>query len=249
MFEEKLHKIDELQKEIKTIRPLNQNETDQLREYYRIGLVYSSNAIEGNSLTESETKVIIEDGITIGGKTIREHLEVLGHSEAFSFIQSIANKKLFAKKDLLEIHRLFYGKINEKQAGIYRNDRVIVTESSYSFSEPSDIDILMDIFLNNISENYKKMHPVLFSAKVHKDFVFIHPFVDGNGRVARLLMNLILIQNQYLITIIPPVSRHRYIENLEKAHSDDTDFCNFILQCHIEAQKEYIRLLSPTHMN
>jgi Fic family protein len=114
------------------------------------------------------------------------------------------------KKDLLEIHRLFYGKINEKQAGIYRNDRVIVTESSYSFPEPSDIDILMDIFLNNISENYKKMHPVLFSAKVHKDFVFIHPFVDGNGRVARLLMNLILIQNQYLITIIPPVSRHRY---------------------------------------
>jgi Fic family protein len=101
MFEKKLQKIDELQKEIETIRPLNQNELDQLRDYYRIGLVYSSNAIEGNSLTESETKVIIEDGITIGGKTIREHLEILGHSEAFSFIQSIANKKLFAKKGFI----------------------------------------------------------------------------------------------------------------------------------------------------
>ncbi|WP_027362091.1 Fic family protein [Halodesulfovibrio aestuarii] len=243
MFDNELKKINDLQKEINSLRPLDDEEVNQLKEYYRIGLTYSSNALEGNSLTESETKVIIEDGLTIGGKSIKEHLEVLGHSEAFSFIHDIASGELLTEKDLLKIHSLVYGRVDKDQAGVYRDKRIFLSGSKYSFPKPDEVQQLMSEFFYRLSTLKKELHPVILAVQAHKEFVFIHPFVDGNGRVGRLLMNLLLIQAGHLITIIPPVLRSEYIASLEKAHTDDSDFIRFILRCHVEAQKEYLRLV------
>ncbi|SIO30695.1 Fic family protein [Halodesulfovibrio marinisediminis] len=243
MFANELKRIDNLQEEITSLRPLDEDELSQLKEYYRIGLTYSSNALEGNSLTESETKVIIEDGLTIGGKSIKEHMEVLGHSEAFSFIHDIASGNLLSEEDLLKIHSLVYGRIDKDQAGTYREKRIFLSGSKYSFPKPEEVQSLMTDLFSKLPEMKKELHPVVFAAQAHKELVFIHPFVDGNGRVSRLLMNLLLIQAGYLVTIIPPVLRSEYIASLEKAHTNDSDFIKFILRCHIEAQKEYLRLV------
>lgn len=243
MFTKELQRIDQLQNEVQAMRPLDPDEVLQLREYYRIGLTYSSNALEGNSLTESETKVIIEDGLTIGGKSIREHMEVLGHSEAFSFVHSLADGDLFTEDDLLHIHKLVYGRIDAEQAGRYRTKRIFLTGSRHVFPRPEEVSSLMADFFTRLQAMKAMMHPVIFAAKFHKECVFIHPFVDGNGRVARLVMNLLLIQSGYLVTIIPPILRGEYIASLEAAHDDDAEFVRLILRCHIEAQKEYLRLL------
>ncbi len=244
MFDNELKRIDNLQHDINSLRPLDDVELNQLKEYYRIGLTYSSNALEGNSLTESETKVIIEDGLTIGGKSIKEHLEVLGHSEAFSFITDIASNDLLSEKDLLYIHSLVYGRVDKNQAGTYRSQRIFLSGSKYTFPKPDELQQLMTEFFDSLPKLKKELHPVIFAAEAHKKFVFIHPFIDGNGRVARLLMNLLLIQAGHLTTIIPPVLRNEYIASLEKAHTDNSDFFELILRCHIEAQKEYLRLIS-----
>jgi len=112
--------IDVLQKEINSFRPLPPETVKQLKDYYRVGLTYSSNALEGNSLTETETKVILEDGITIGGKPIKDYYEAVGHSEAYDFMNSQATLKDFTEDSIKMLHKLFYNRINEAEAGKYR---------------------------------------------------------------------------------------------------------------------------------
>lgn len=236
--------IDRLQVEIKALRPLKERELRQLKEYFRIGLTYSSNALEGNSLTESETKVVIEEGITIGGKPLRDHLEAVGHSKAFDYIYALAKEKAISEADIKKLHRLFYIKIDEHNAGRYRKEKVFITGSKYPLPAPEAVPMLMKGFVENLDTERSIFHPVHFAAKAHKDFVMIHPFVDGNGRVGRLLMNLILLQEGYCIAIIPPVLRAEYIRNIEKAREDDRDFIRFIAEVMKETQKDYLRLLS-----
>lgn len=238
-----LAETDELQKEINTYRPLPPNMLKQLREYYRIGLTYSSNALEGNSLTETETKVVLEDGITIGGKPIKDYYEALGHSDAYDYMYKLANKKEFSEEDIKKLHKLFYHRIDEAKAGKYRKEKVFISGSKYTLPAPEKVPELMKEFTVKIKETADKRHPVEYSAIAHKELVFIHPFIDGNGRVARLLMNLILLQKGYCIAIIPPILRRNYIEALEKAHTDDTNFQKFIAGVVIETQRDYLRLL------
>ena len=238
-----LNKIDTLQREINIYRPLEEPMLGQLTSYYRIGLTYSSNALEGNSLTETETKVVLEDGLTIGGKPLRDHLEAVGHSRAYDFMVSLIKQNLFTEQDVLALHRLFYRQIDEKQAGCYRRQRVLISGSQYAVPDWPVIPKLVKEWLQGLHEQEKKLHPVEFAAEVHKDFVFIHPFIDGNGRVARLLTNLILLQAGYLIAVIPPVVRTEYIISLEKAHADPAGFRQFIAERVLETQKDYLRLL------
>jgi Fic family protein len=124
--------IDDLKKEIDSYRPFNKHLLSELQQFYRIGFTYSSNALEGNSLTESETKVIIEDGLTIGGKTIKEHSEVLGHSDAYTFLNTLTKNKTITESNILELHRLFYFRIDNKKAGKYRKQQVYISGTDYS---------------------------------------------------------------------------------------------------------------------
>lgn len=236
--------IDSLQKEINSFRPLSADLLQQIRKYYKIGLTYSSNALEGNTLTESETKIVLEEGITIGGKPLKDHLEAIGHAEAFDHLFTIVKNRSIQEKTIQELHKLFFFRIDETNAGKYRKSQVILTGSKYSLPKPADLPSLMQRLIPRLDEIRKTKHPVEAAALTHKEFVFIHPFIDGNGRVARLLMNLVLLQENYNIAIVPPITRRDYIDALELAHTNDKDFIHFIARMVRETQKDYLRLFT-----
>jgi Fic family protein len=237
-----LNEIDKLQKEVNALRPFSKNKIGDLKDYFKIGLTYSSNALEGNTLTESETKVVIEEGITIGGKPLKDHFEAIGHAEAFEKIFKIYKEKRITEAIIKELHLIFYGRINKEEAGNYRKVGAFITGSKYPLPKPSELNRLMKSFIKHAATYRKKMHPVEMAATIHKEFVFIHPFIDGNGRVARLLMNLSLLQEGYLIAIIPPILRAEYIRHLEDARKDDKGFIQFIGESVRETQKDFLRI-------
>ena len=151
-------------------------------------------------------------------------------------------KKVVTEDTVKQFHRLFYYRIHKAHAGKYRGVKVFLTGSKYPLPKPADVPTLMNEFVKTMHKQRQELHPVVFAALAHKDLVLIHPFVDGNGRVARLLMNLLLLQEGYTIAIIPPIMRPEYIRSLEKAHEDDTAFIHFIAEMVKESQKDYLRL-------
>ncbi len=245
IYENKIVEAEELKKEIQKYRPMSENLLRQLREYYRIGLTYSSNSLEGNSLTETETKVVLEDGITIGGKPLKDHYEAIGHSEAYNLLFDLVKKRRISERDILTLHYLFYSRIDKENAGKYRKEKVIITGSNYIPPLPEKVPNLMKQFIGNITKLKRDYHPIEYASLVHKEFVEIHPFIDGNGRIARLLMNLCLLQKGYTITIIPPIKRVDYINLLEIAHiqKNSKPFIAFISSMVYEGLKDYMRLI------
>ncbi len=239
-----LKKIDSIKTKIDAHRPLDSHMVKQLKEYFRIGMTYSSNALEGNSLTETETKIVIEDGITIGGKPVKDHLEALGHSEAYDLLFRLAEHQDITEANIKELHRLFYYRIDEDLAGKYRKQKVIITGTDFIPPAPEKIPDLMKSFVASIPDDRSKNHPVEFAAILHRKLVTIHPFIDGNGRAARLLMNLALLQAGYPVAIIPPVLRREYLDTLNRTHKGDfTPFRKLIAGVCYESTKEYLRLL------
>lgn len=236
-------KIDEKKALIDKARPFEGELLKQLKSYYKIGLTYSSNALEGNTLTESETKIIIEDGLTVGGKPLKDTFEALGHAKAYDFMFSLLNKEEITEDDIKTFHKLFFSDINPKEAGQYRSIPVIISGSAYPVCKVDKIPQKMTELLEWANNGRTKLHPVEFAAQLHKRFVFIHPFIDGNGRVARLLMNTALIQSGYMLAIIPPTLRLEYGLALESAHENDKKFVELIAKQVLETEREVIRLL------
>ena len=249
---EMLNRIDKTKEEIDKRRPLSMHEVRQLDAYFRIGTTYATNAIEGNSLTLTETKVLLENGITIGGKPISECYEAIGHAEAYDYMIEIArgNPLVITKEMIMQLHKLFYARIDLENAGRYRNERVFITGTQYIPPQPDEIPRQMDMFLKALYEKWEDTHPVLLAAYAHKTLVDIHPFVDGNGRTARLLMNMIIVNRGYQIITIPPILRTEYINALESARRTNplhmVAFDKFIAECEIEAQKDYCRMFQIT---
>lgn len=220
-----------------------------LKEYYRIGLTYSSNALEGNSLTESETKIVIEDGLTIEGKPLRDMYEAVGHANAYDYIHTLATNKPLEEADILELHRLFYEKIDINNAGHYRTIPVFISGSKYAVSPPTRIMSDMKKFVKWFNDNEHRLPTPEFAALAHQKFVFIHPFIDGNGRVARLILNLALIRNEYTIALIPAILRHEYVQSLEISHKNPSVFVDFVVGRIIATQVELLRLLNDGGVN
>ena len=237
-----LRKIDLFQKEIHALRPMEGGMLEQIQDYYRVRLTWTSNALEGNSLTESETKVLLEDGLTVGGKPLRDVFEAVDHAKAYDYMFSVFRERRIDEQTVLKMHELFYQNIEPEYAGRYRDVRVLITGSQYPVAAPEKIQKEMDRLFEWVEKGREKYHPVEFAAQLHKRFVFIHPFKDGNGRVARLIMNLALIQDGYLPVIVPPILRGDYVSLLERAHRDDGDFMEFIAEREFESQKEILRL-------
>ena len=179
-----LQTAEQLRARIVALRPFPEETMKSLREYYRIGLTYSSNALEGNSLTESETKVVIEDGLTIEGKPLRDVYEAVGHAHAYDYIHTLAANKPLEEADIIELHRLFYEKIDGEKAGHYRGVPVFISGSRYAVSPPAKIEGDMKKFVKWFNDNEHKFSTPEFAALAHQKFVFIHPFIDGNGRVS-----------------------------------------------------------------
>lgn len=242
---ELLSKIEDNQRIINSHRPFDPEFLKEVQDFYRVGIVYSSNALEGYTYTISETKILLEDGLTAGGKPMRDAYAVLGHARAYDYMFSLLKQSSISEEDILYMHRLIGDSLdNDAVAGAYRENRAFITGSSYPVSAPQKIEAEMSALVEQIAKNEDNLHPVELAAQLHKGMVFIHPFADGNGRVARLAMNTVLLQNSYMPVVIPPVLRHEYIESLERARSGDQDFVNFIARSEIETQKEFIRLLA-----
>lgn len=197
-------------------KPIAKNVLDNLEEWYRIELTYTSNAIEGNTLTRQETALIVEKGITVEGKSVQEHLEAINHAEAFTYIQELAKQKKrneLKLQDILDIHRMILKKIDDADAGRLRNTAVRISGSTTILPNPLKVPDLMGEFIQWLQTNTD--NPIQVASDAHFKLVTIHPFVDGNGRTARLLMNFILIQAGFPPAIIKKEERNRYLTSLE----------------------------------
>ena len=211
-------KLTEKKQKLNKHRPLNPHLIKNLDEWFKIELTYTSNAIEGNTLSRSETALVVEKGITIGGKSIVEHLEANNTAAALDFVREQIKIKphQIKEKTVLKIHEIILGKINQENAGFYRRVPVRISGSSVVLPNWSKVNSLMNEFFLWL-EQETKMHAVELAAEAHYRLVTIHPFIDGNGRTARLLMNMILMMKGYPPAIIRKKDRLAYLNSLEKA--------------------------------
>lgn len=204
--------------ELDRFRPLSRELVANLEEWFRVELTYTSNAIEGNTLSRKETALVVEKGITVAGKTLREHLEAVNHAEALDWVKGLVGKKRMdiSQEDLLQLHRLILTKIDDANAGKYREVRVRVSGSTVIFPNPAKVPLLMADFIQWLTCDSVKESPSQAAADAHFKLVTIHPFIDGNGRTARLLMNLLLMQDGYPPALIRKEDRLKYIDAIEK---------------------------------
>jgi len=202
-------------------KPLPVEVIKNLDDWFRIELTYTSNVIEGNTLTRQETALVVEEGITVQGKSVQEHLEAINHAKAFDFIQKKLvdkNKKEINQQDILDIHRMILHRINDVDAGRYRTIAMRLRGSQTILPNPLKVPELMDEFIQWLHRSNSD-HPAKIAAEAHYKLVTIHPFVDGNGRTARLLMNLLLMSSGYPAAIIRKEDRSEYINSLEKGQT------------------------------
>lgn len=210
--------IDTLKKRLDSFRPLSEAVVNNLHEELVLQWTYNSNAIEGNTLTLKETKVALE-GITVGGKTLREHFEAINHREAILFVEELVlTNELLKERDIRLIHQLVLKNVDDKNAGVYRNCNVVISGAEHRPPDFLKVPELMTEFMNWYETEGISLHPVERAALVHGEFVKIHPFVDGNGRTSRLLMNLELMKAGYPAAILPVNRRLEYYEALDTAH-------------------------------
>ena len=221
-------KLDKLKQKLDTYRPLPHEIVSNLHEDLVLRWTYHSNAIEGNTLTLKETKVALE-GITVGGKTIREHFEVINHREAIFFVEDLVRKnEALSERQIKSIHQLILKNIDDRNAGVYRKTNVIISGADHIPPDAVQVQSEMQNFIAWYHTGGKSLHPVERAARVHADFVKIHPFVDGNGRTSRLLMNLELMKSGFPPVILPVEKRLEYYEALDTAHTKN-DYDPFLM--------------------
>lgn len=218
-----LARIDEGKRLIDTFRPLPSAVVSRLQKQLTLEWTYNSNAIEGNTLTLKETIIVLEQGLTIGSKSLKEHLEVINHKEAIAFVEELAQMRTkITERNIREIHGLVLKEIDPKYSGRYRDIQVRITGAAHIPPDPLQVPDAMQEFVKTRLAKAKG-HPVEQAALAHLDLVGIHPFVDGNGRTSRLLMNLILLKKGYFPAVILKNDRKRYYDALEKGHKGKTD--------------------------
>ncbi len=230
MLDNKIYeRIRKKKKELDKLRPLPKCALEELRKNFSIELAYNSNAIEGNTLTLMETKLIIEEGITISGKPLREHFEAINHQKAFEYIESVMKEHIITEETIKNIHKIILSGINDEYVGRYRDANVRILGAIKSPPRFEKVHEKMKEFVEYINKNPENLNTVELASVLHYRFVEIHPFIDGNGRCSRLLMNLFLMKHGYPITMILKVDRKKYYECLRKSDSEDIkpfiDFC------------------------
>lgn len=240
MFEE----IDKLNAQLNALRPLPEGTLQSLHQALVLEWTYHSNAIEGNTLTLQETKIVLE-GITVGGKSMREHFEAINHREAIIFVEDIINNAQPLNEGTIKaIHQLVLKNIDDQGAGIYRNQNVMISGASHTPPSFLQLRHLMDALIKEHLEpaGHNNWHPIEKAARLHTDFVKIHPFIDGNGRTARLLLNLELMRHHYLPVIIRKEDRLDYYQALDSACSQG-DYAGFIEQVRDRLIERYHKVL------
>ena len=233
--------IDTLKEKLDQYRPLPSEIVKNLQEDLIVRWTYHSNAIEGNTLTLLETKVVLE-GITVGGKALREHFEAINHRNAIYYVEDIIKKQEpFSEWQIRNIHQLILKNIDDDNAGRYRQQNVLISGAT---TTPPDYTLLnhkMAQFVDWYNTEADQLHAIERAAKVHADFVGIHPFIDGNGRTSRLLMNLELMKAGYPPCVIKVENRLAYYEALDQwmAHGKTEPFVQLVADAVLEGFKPY----------
>jgi Fic family protein len=241
-----LNEIDALKTKLNQFR---QFDSFRIAQALELEYTFESNRIEGNTLTLRETDLVINEGLTISGKSMREHLEAINHVEAIAYIKQLMERNFpLNERELLSVHNLILRGIIPKDAGRYRRVQVMIKGSSHMPPQPFIVAKEMEDYFIWYEENKSKMHPVVLAAEMHERLVTIHPFIDGNGRTSRLIMNLILLQNGYVIANIKGdyETRMNYYKTLETAQTSNNkeDFLLFIAQVEKECLERYINIIS-----
>jgi Fic family protein/DNA-binding XRE family transcriptional regulator len=240
-----LDKIDALHSSLQKLRTFDSYRISQALE---LEYTFESNRIEGNTLTLKETDLVINEGLTISGKSMREHLEAINHKDAILLVKELAQANTaIAPRDVLSIHQLVLRGIEDAYAGKYRNVQVLIKGSTHVPPAPYLIEKQMEDFYYWYHDNRKSLHPVLLAAEIHERLVTIHPFIDGNGRTARLFMNLILLQHGFVIANIKgdTKSRMAYYSALEEAQTKGKKdaFFKLVASYELAALERYIKVL------
>jgi Fic family protein len=226
----------------------NKGNISVLNKWLKVELTYTSNAIEGNTLTRKETSLAIEENITSGSKPINDYLEACNHAKAYDFIVDFSRKELeINEKVVLQIHKLILSGIDDGNAGFYRSVRVRISGSSAILPNALKVPELMEDFSKwLINETYD---PVMKAIEAHYRLVSIHPFIEGNGRTARLLMNMILMKSNYCPIIIRPIDRKRYLSCLEIRQTKEKSepYIRFMLTALKRSLKTIINALDTTN--
>jgi Fic family protein len=237
--------IDEQKKAIDQRRPLTKNQYNTLRNNMIIEWTYNSNAIEGNTLTLSETKVVLE-GITIGGKSVVEHLEAINHRDAILFLESIVDRQEdISEWNIRNLHQIILKDIDNLNAGKYRMENVLIGGAKHIPPDYLMVPVLMQKLVYEDNREWIHYHPIVRAALLHGEFVKIHPFIDGNGRTARLLLNLVLMSNGYPPIVIKKESRLAYYDALDTAHTtlNYSKFIQLIATLVFEAEQLWLKII------
>ncbi len=240
-----INEIDALKAKLDAIKKLDNFKIAQALE---LEYTFESNKIEGNTLTLRETDLVINEGLTISGKSMREHLEVINHQEAIVYIKQLIEQNFpLNEREVLSINNLILRGIKAEEAGKYRKVQVMIKGSSHLPPQPFQVVKEMEDFFIWYESNKKRLHPVILAAELHERLVAIHPFIDGNGRSARLIMNLILLQHGYVIANIKGdyENRIQYYSALETAQTKNSkeDFLMFIAQIEKESLERYLNII------
>ncbi|MFH1207857.1 MAG: Fic family protein [Patescibacteria group bacterium] len=242
-LEEKLIKLNKL-------RPLPKSAVQKLREKFQIEMTYNSNAIEGNSLTLKETFLVINEGITIKGKPLKDHLEAKDHQAALEYLYDLVDKdKKHRISEMLirNLHQIIIQETDREWAGKYRNSNVVIGGAKHTPPDALHVPQYMRDVITWLNAQKNKTNIIELSALLHHKLVYIHPFFDGNGRTSRLVMNVLLMQAGYPLVIILKNDRKKYYDVLDKADGGKYEpLVKFIAQSIERSLDIYLKTLTPT---
>ena len=234
-----LEKILEKKKILDSKRPFKPEILTSLEKWYEVELTYSSNAIEGNTLTRTETAIVLEKGITVRGKSLKDHVEIVDSADALSYVKELVRLgNVIGEREVKEIHYLSLLRSDRTNAGQYSSVERLIAGSSVKLTPALDIPNKMREFGHWLSSDEGAKHAI----EAHLRLVSIHPFNDGNGRTARLLMNLLLIKSGYPPLIVSPADRPDYIDAIEKSQltGDANDYFSFMYFCLYKSLEKYL---------
>jgi Fic family protein len=242
----RFEQIDQLRKHLDQKRPFPKSVVKNLHDHLVVEWSYHSNAIEGSSLTLSETKVVLEDGIAIGEKSVKDHLEALNHREAIYLFEDIVKKnESFSERVIKDLHAVILRGIDNQNAGVYRKVNVLISGAKHIPPDYLQVEEQMNNFITWYNTKAQQLHPVERAARLHSMFDKIHPFIAGNGRTARLLLNLELLKSGFLPIVIKKEQRLFYYQALDRSHveGNDDDFIQIVADLELERLEFYLKFI------
>lgn len=250
VLEAKLKKrIEQKREALNNLRPLSTTAVKKLREQFELEMTYNSNAIEGNTLTLKETFLVLSEGITIKGKPLKDHLEAKNHAEALTYLFDLVDKDKkhsFSEHLIRTLHQLVVLDTEKESAGKYRTSGVLITGTTHRPPDAFEVPQLMHELIGWVRAQRTKLYPVELAAILHHKIVHIHPFFDGNGRTARLAMNVILLQAGFPLVVILKNDRKKYYRVLALADKGNyTQLVKFVVQAVERSLDMYVKVLTP----